>query len=280
MPKNLLDRTAAPKLYALVDQVAKANGARRVHALVVDADFNASFQHVGLLRRPVVAIGLPLWSILDPQERVALLSHEFAHGRNNGSLSHGFVGNAVSTLVRLAYLTQPDASEVGGMLLSPLLALISGAFRWLAYLMIALFFQRAQEAEFLADYSAARVGGSAASSSLLRKMALGAYIDAVLVPISFSSDWQRHNFFPAFRDYVATLPPLELERRRRLFERGDFAAHTTHPPSWARLKFVERHGLQPRYLADPKEMAAIDRELELFEEPLTGRLLDAYFPHH
>lgn len=280
MPKDLLGRADAPNLYALVDEVAMALGAPKVHALVVSPEFNASFQRAGFLRRPIVTIGLPLWAILDPQERVALLSHEFAHGMNGDSLAHGFVARAINTLLGLAYMIEPDTSEVFGLIFSPVLTALSGSLRWLAYLMVTLFWQRSQEAEFLADFSAAQVGGSEAAASLLRKPALAVYARHVLDPISYGRDWQKHNFFPAFRAFVANLPPLEQERGHRRFKRGDFSKETTHPPDWARLRFLERHASATAYRADPRRMEAIDAELAKFELPFTGSLLAAHYPQH
>ena len=71
MPKNLLSRDQAPLFYALVDKVAAANGARPVHAVIVSAEYGASYQEVGPMRRPVIMFGLPLWTVLSPQERIA-----------------------------------------------------------------------------------------------------------------------------------------------------------------------------------------------------------------
>jgi Zn-dependent protease with chaperone function len=280
MPETLLPRETAPRLYAFVDSVAAANGAPKVHALVLNAEFNATFQKAGYLYRPIVTIGLPLWSVLEPQERVALLSHEFAHGMNGDSLAHGFIGDAIGTLAGLSATFAPDPQDIYSALFSPLLVPVSGFFRWLAILMILLLWQRSQEAEFLADYAASRVGGSEAAQSMLQKLPLGGYLRQVLEPISFSMDWQKHNFFPAFKTFVANLPPLELERMRRLTERGDFSKETTHPPDWARARFLERHPSEPAYRADASEVTAIDAELSRFEPRLTGSLLNTYFPHH
>ncbi|GAA5003812.1 hypothetical protein [Actinopolymorpha pittospori] len=44
----------------------------RLDRIVLDGAFNASARRVGLRRRPVLTLGVPLWNILDPQERVDL----------------------------------------------------------------------------------------------------------------------------------------------------------------------------------------------------------------
>ncbi len=229
--KRLLDRADAPRLYAFVDRIAAENNAPPAHALVVDGDFNASFQKAGVPGRPIVTIGLSLWTILEPQERVALISHEFAHGQHGDTLAHGFVFNAISNLAGVSSMLAPDPNDTFSLLFSPILTPLSRAFRWSAYAMLVLLWQIAQEAEFMADYAATRVSGTEAAQSLLRKLAFGAYLPQVLEPISMSVDWQQHNFFSGFRSFVKRLPPLEQERALRLFERGDFAKVTTHPPA-------------------------------------------------
>ncbi len=278
MSKNLLDRTSAPALYALVDEVALASGARKVHSLVVEANWGASFQQFGIRRRSIVSLGLPFWSILSPQERIALLSHEFAHGANRDSLTHGFVGRAIGTLTRFSTVLAPSYEDIFSLLMSPLFALASGFFHWLAVLIVELYWQLSQEAEFRADYVAARIGGSDATQSMLRKTPFASYIKPTLDPISYAVDWRGQNFFPAFRTFLASRPPIEEERMRRAFDREEFATHTSHPPTRARLSFLDRHASPPSLNADAAAMALIDKELEKLELSVTGKLLAAYYP--
>jgi hypothetical protein len=62
-----IDRADAPALFALVDEVARDIGGPAVGSIVVTAEFNASYFKLST-RRPAIAIGLTLWSILEPQE--------------------------------------------------------------------------------------------------------------------------------------------------------------------------------------------------------------------
>ncbi|MFF5494967.1 M48 family metallopeptidase [Streptomyces aquilus] len=66
-----MSRSAAPELYAPVDEVAAALGTRSVDVIALDARTNASVTHLGVRRR-VLTLGLPLWEVLSPQERIAL----------------------------------------------------------------------------------------------------------------------------------------------------------------------------------------------------------------
>src|SRR5438034_377637 len=78
-------RTEAPVLYRLADNVADAIGTRRVDVIVVDHGFNASWSVVGARRTHMLTLGLPLLTVLSPEQRVAIVAHEFAHGRNGDS---------------------------------------------------------------------------------------------------------------------------------------------------------------------------------------------------
>lgn len=60
----VLDRRSAPTLYGLLDRVAAQVGARLVDVVVADHDFNAGYGAVGLRRRRVLYVGLPLWRTL------------------------------------------------------------------------------------------------------------------------------------------------------------------------------------------------------------------------
>src|SRR5207247_2018650 len=107
VPKGGLARAEAPRLYALVDRIAEALETKRVDAIFINRQFNASWSVVGIRRRSVLRLGLPLLSALTPQERVALIAHELGHGRN-GDARRGFVvGSAVNGLEQLYVVLAP-----------------------------------------------------------------------------------------------------------------------------------------------------------------------------
>ena len=144
---------------------------------------------------------------------------------NKDSATQGFIGRAINTLANLSATLAPGYDDIFMIILNPLLAVLSGFFRGLAVLMLELFWQRSQEAEFRADYAAARVGGSEAAQSALRKTAYSIYLRQVLDPISYSDDWRGMSFVPALKAFVAGLPPLELERLSRAEDKKTFDTH-------------------------------------------------------
>ncbi|RPI74688.1 MAG: hypothetical protein EHM45_17760 [Desulfobacteraceae bacterium] len=58
--------------------------------MVINEEFNAGFTQAGWKRRKIYYIGLPLWSVLDNHEKIALMAHEVAH-KVNGDAARGFL---------------------------------------------------------------------------------------------------------------------------------------------------------------------------------------------
>ena len=145
---TVLDPTAAPSPYELADGVAGSLGVRPVWRIVLDARFDASIAEIGFRRRRVLFLGRPLWDMLDPSERIALLGHEFGHVVNGDALRGGCP-------LRKLYRRLP------ARLSRPLLGLILVQER--------VFARACQRAEYRADQVAVRVAGPAPVLSLLEK---------------------------------------------------------------------------------------------------------------
>jgi hypothetical protein len=63
---------------------------------------------VGLRRRRVVHIGIPLWFTLEPQPRVAVLGHEVGHFVNGDLRRSLLVGSSIDTLIELVQALTPE----------------------------------------------------------------------------------------------------------------------------------------------------------------------------
>lgn len=66
----------APALWTLVGEVARATGVRAPDSVVVDTLYATSLLPVGYLGRATLVLGLPQWTALDDDERLAALAHE------------------------------------------------------------------------------------------------------------------------------------------------------------------------------------------------------------
>jgi Zn-dependent protease with chaperone function len=260
----VVPRAEAPALYALLDEVAGALGAPRADVVVVDREVNASVRVVGVRRRTVLTIGLGLWEPLTPQQRVGLLGHEFGH-LVNGDTRHGlFIRSALHALVRWYVLLRPEDDSSG-------LGLIGSAARLLMFLPACavllplrvlehLTLRASQQAEYLADDLDARIGSTQAAvegmDMFLLADAIEFWLDQQAVTARTvhrgtrgtgaaqepdEAVWER------LKEYVASIPAHEVERRRRLSALTAHAKDSTHPPTHLRRAALERR--EPRQAA-------------------------------
>ena len=138
--------------------------------VVVDAQANASVTHLGLRRR-MLTLGLPLWEVLTPQQRIALLGHELGHF-THGDTRHGMVvGTAYRSLTTWHYYLSPIQQPTLVEALVNLLyvvprALIGG----LVLLLDLLTSSSARRSEYLADAAAARAGSTEAAVGLMDRL--------------------------------------------------------------------------------------------------------------
>jgi len=143
-----------PALHAFANEVAQQLGGQPINNIVVNEDFNAAYGVVGWRRVPVLWIGLPLWMALRPQELVALLGHEVAHGVNNDGTRSFIIGSALSALDEwIVFLRGPlhhpaTSSEILG---GSLIWILSIPFASQQSLLAQLLWLDKQRSDYFAD---------------------------------------------------------------------------------------------------------------------------------
>ncbi|NUW38253.1 M48 family metalloprotease [Nonomuraea sp. SMC257] len=232
-----LPRSDAPHLYALVDRIGAELGAPRTDLIVISGAVNASFRTYGWRRSRMVEIGYPLWLILGPQERVALLAHEMAHSRN-GDAQHGLVvGSALHSLHRLCLATgfawQPG-DGMSALVTACLHTVLNVPARFLIFVLERLLYRSSQLAEHRADEMEAQVAGAAAAASLLDALTTRApsadrFLRSSAVAVGTWDLWT------ALRTHVDDLPEAERERRRAAARLERTRVDTAHPPTHVRM---------------------------------------------
>jgi Zn-dependent protease with chaperone function len=243
---NVRRREDAPVLFGLLDQVAAETGAKRAHAVVIDADWNAAYTTVGWRRRRVVILGLPLWDALPADQKVAVLGHEFAHGVNGDARRGVVVGTSIETLSRLYVLLQPGprlhrskgrtalAEAVASVVMAALRSVVAGVL--IMQRLISL--RASQRAEYLADDIAARVASPASMAGALDTIVTGRSTHAwVLERRRFNVG--KTAFWDQMRSALSAIPPSEKELRRREHARGRLRVTDTHPPAHLRVKLLQ-----------------------------------------
>ncbi|NUP16764.1 MAG: M48 family metalloprotease, partial [Streptomyces sp.] len=247
---HTVSRSAAPELYALVDEVAAALGTRSVDVIVLDARTNASVTHLGVRRR-VLTLGLPLWEVLSPRERIALLGHEFGHF-THGDTRHGMVvGTAYGSLTTWHYYLSPITDPTFPEYFVNLFYLLP---RWLitgVVLLLDLLTTRAsQRSEYLADTAAARVASTEAAVGTMDRLLVSDLIDTALyrevnarrlrggsAPVRAQD---AEGLWEALAAHLRSVPESEHERCRRVSARRGHSVDATHPPTHLRRDLLLR----------------------------------------
>src|SRR5262249_12104022 len=145
---------------------------------------------VGWRRVPVLSIGLPLWMALRPQERLALLGHEIAHGVNGDGTRGFIVGAAFSGLdewIGLLRGTLPHAVSFRQGLGGYMIWTLSIPFAELQSLLAQLLWVDKQQAEYFADYLASTIAGTDAAVSMLQRSGCREHLDNILLQNAYST---------------------------------------------------------------------------------------------
>src|SRR5215472_4385014 len=277
--KSTLRRQQAPTLFGLIERGAAATGTGMPAVVAVDGRLNASWSRVGLHQRSLLTIGLPLWIVLRPQARVALLAHELAHAVNGDPARDLLVYPALTTFRQLAHAVggwepypagppdRPRLFSMIGDLVRGTFSVFGGAFvLWVVsrlFLVVhlgltALGMRDRQRSEYLADAMAVDVAGTEATMELLDRLLLLPSIVATIgenIATALPARWA------GIADALHAELGGELANRRQLTRRGT-SLWETHPPIGLRARMVEgRPGREARIVLSEEESARIDQEL-------------------
>ncbi|MER7468161.1 M48 family metallopeptidase [Streptomyces sp. NPDC097981] len=292
LPKDarVLYRADAPRLFALIDEVGAAVGTPGVHAVVVDPKANASVTTYGLRARRMMVLGLGLWEILSPQERVALLGHElghFAHGDTRRGIVTGGALHALATWYYVLAPTPPSG------LLDRFVNAVTFLPRWAVYGLLVLLdhltLRASQRAEYLADVSAARVGSTEAAVGLMDRLLVGPAVGPELRRESVAAQVQGGSAGREARERaeqglwerlalrMGAVPEHEYERLRRVAARRGHSVDSTHPPTHLRRRCAAAGGPYPAQVTyDEGCAAAVAQELAPARAALAIRVIRDY----
>lgn len=280
---KIVSRNEFPTLYKLVDDITKASDSKDVYGIVINEEFNASFTEVGLKRRKIISIGLPLFYILNNEEKVALLSHEIAHGVN-GDITRGLLtGTAINTLITWYELVSPENNVEDSWGYIPIISTITNLIMLalskiillVIIILIHLVYNDSQRAEYLADYIGASISGTNAMKSLLDKLHLDITYKIALQKTALNG--KKTTFFHEILTQVNMIPKKELERIK-LVERAEGSRlDATHPPTAYRISLMEQlNNFNPKIRLSESDSLLIEKELELVKNKIEKTLIDDY----
>jgi heat shock protein HtpX len=276
-PDTVLDTREYPMLHTLLDRISQRLGTPTPAGIGVSTGFSASYMTCGWRGDRYVELGLPLLAVLKPNELLALLAHELAHGANGDPLRGRFLRSAIRTLAHWAEALRPMAlGRAGaGHALGPLLSLLSlplefamlGVSELLllaARGLLLLVLRDSQRAEYLADRLACRVAGSPAMTAMLE----ATYLFDVVEMAS-----RRHALTEpdaslelALRAARSEVTGAQWQDWREQSLAQKWRVDTTHPPTALRIAM-----LSTLDTAAPEPLLTNDEAQALLDE--VGRLL-------
>lgn len=274
-----LPREQFPTLYQITDRIAQVLDSPPIDGIVPDFHFNAAFGQFGWKRQRILFLGVPLFSILDGREKVALLGHELAHGVNADPTRSFFIGTALQSLARWYAIVHPRDQLFTGvgpvaivLLFLRLFSLLLASIIWLwAYALSHLLWRDQQRAEYLADFLAAKVSGTEAQLAVLEKIHLNETFRLSLKIAYLNRDGP--NFFNKLQQRVAQVPARELERIRRINQLTRSRLDATHPPTAYRIEFLKAHDIpEANVVLSSTELVSLDQELAYLQDEVQKQL--------
>ncbi|SFT14218.1 Zn-dependent protease with chaperone function [Paenibacillus sp. BC26] len=281
--RDIVPREPFPTLYAFADQIAEYLHMPHFEGILIDEEFNASYRQAGLKQKRYLTLGLPLFSILSPAEKAALIGHEVGHGINGDSTRNLYTYTAIITLenwFRLLASRGDDEVLVEGNLfglVSNVVGMLMRMVSFIPQLLIKLFihsiYYESQKAEYMADYLGAKVGGTEGAIGLSRKM---------FCETTFTLSRQRFvlrgakgNYFDELKAAAASIPSREFERIRRVEMMEGSTLDRTHPPTAYRIRTLQHHAqLAPGAIQlTGEQLKQLDRELSVIEAKMQERLV-------
>ena len=265
---EVLSRDQAPELFALIGEVSTAVGAPVPDVVGVSDDINAYAGAVGLRRRKVLCLGLPLWGSLTAGERVALLGHELGHFVNGDPRRGLLTQPAFTMLGSAADLFRPVDTVRGGGIVEMVGDALGRAFQWVVsrllfgahLVLVSVALRDSQRAEYLADELSARVAGSTAATDLL-----DATLGIESMALAVRRETRAGHGPDRWRSALAEARAASAERLpllRQLSVRDEVSLFAAHPPTGLRRRMLaERQWRDPAVVLTEARMERIDAEL-------------------
>lgn len=179
IPGALLVSEKHPRLFETIQNIAKRTGQKMPAAIYLVLDANAFVAErggfMGIGRKRIMGIGLPLLQTFSVSELEAMLAHEFGHFYRGDTSLGPWVYQTRMAIIRTVMNLQNNS-------------LLQAPFRWYGELFLRITQAVSRNQEFLADALAATVSGSQAVISSLKKSratapVFSAFMKSELLPV-------------------------------------------------------------------------------------------------
>jgi heat shock protein HtpX len=279
--EHLISREEFPYLFSAADQLADAMKVRRIDGIVINEDFNASVTQIGWTKRNIIKIGYPLFSLLEPEEQMAILAHEFGHIKNGDLTRSFYIGSALFTIQTWYELLEPvplDERENMGIAELPvyyLMALISQIPYLFYFLLVHFLYDDAQKGEYLADERSAKTVGYHHLIEAMKKFEYAETFYSTVRDVALKQN--KLNLFHVMYERIITMPLREKERLWRCSQMESAKLDATHPPTYYRVQMLEKFSAMPYSPAVDKEvLSKIRGELDSQQKRIQEQLIENY----
>jgi len=236
-----LPRNEAPALHAELDALRQSLQVPGRMDVFLDDSFNAgAAESRGLLgmfgTRRILVLGVPLLAVLDREQAIAVLAHEFGHfSRRHGRLGHWLYRARVGWIRFAAQIVESDSS-------------FDRAAAWYAKKFVPYFsarcFLHARQCEYEADADAASVVGNAGFAAALTRVAVAGRAWSEVLPREIRS-WQlREGQPPAdfYERFSSAVQHSTLDQRKAWLDeclKSLATSQDTHPSLAERLQALK-----------------------------------------
>jgi len=281
-PGLLLERSMHPKLFTQLDEISAVLKEESPRDVYLIGDVNAFVANrggtLGMGSRRIMAIGLPLFSVLTVSELRAVLAHEFAHYYGGDTKLSPVVYKAQRTMGRTYQNITKVGSTVRIGIFQAMNALASFLMKWffILFLRVINFISRKQE--FRADELACIVAGALPMREGLKKIH-GAGVSWHVYWMTEVAPLVEQGFVPAvgegfvkFLDAPKIAPQVITAVEKEIAE-GKTQPYDSHPPLRERLAALDAMPDDARPINDGLAM-------DLLENPrdVEWKLLEALNP--
>jgi heat shock protein HtpX len=247
-PGLLIERSEHPRLFAEIDDIAASLDEPVPHEVYLIGQVNAFVADkggwLGFGSQRILAVGLPLLSLLTVAEIRGILAHEFAHYYSGDTRMGPWVYRAQGSMIR-SFQNIGSLREVGRIaILQVLYQLVTVVLKWnfLFFLRVIQFVSRRKE--FRADELACLVAGKEPMISGMKKiheggMAWTAYWNTEVAPVL------QRGFIPPLGDGLVRFlaAPQIAEQVAHGMEKemaeGKASPYDTHPPLRERIAAMQ-----------------------------------------
>ncbi|BFU43605.1 M48 family metalloprotease [Krasilnikovia sp. MM14-A1004] len=273
----------APAVHGLIDRVAASLDVPAPDVVILDSAFSAGVATVGLRRRRVLVLGVPLLLALRPQQVVALIGHELGHLKYDDNRRALLTQPARTTFGRLSNMVRPHPRLLENGTLTPpirlLIHLVGGTVSWLLWGVHVGLNTLAKgddrRVELRADAMSARAAGTTAALETLDVLAM---LPSVTHYVT-NSHVPEGEAATKWRGFLRVVQDREAETAsawRQLSIRTRVSLFASHPAPGRRHQWLSGQPVQEATVVpNEAESARIEQEIAPYAEAMHRTMLDA-----